>query len=268
LIIVEPDTTAGTTALTAASQYLAASLIPVALGRRNEDRTLHLCKHPRQSSLLRPKADFFARYHDGHKWNVVGEQQLATCELDTLDLVEQVDFIKLDTQGSELEILNGGRKILQGTLGLEIEVEFREMYSTQPLFGEVSRFLTDEGFDFIDFVALARWQRSDPNGLRTYLGELIHADALFLRSPEWVISHSDQTHLLHRALLVYFLYGQYDMMRAVLKQGSNLLLMDRGRIEKLVESLHATRVRQQRVARAVASLVRWSVPDVDLHLTV
>ena len=43
--------------------------------------------------------------------------------------------MKIDAQGSELNILEGGEKFLKNNLiGLQIEVEFNEIYKGQPLF--------------------------------------------------------------------------------------------------------------------------------------
>jgi hypothetical protein len=57
-----------------------------------------------------------------------------------------VCFIKLDTQGSELSILQGGTDLLKGCLGCEVEVEFTALYQGQPLFHEIDRYLREQGF--------------------------------------------------------------------------------------------------------------------------
>lgn len=268
ITIVEPDIHVGQAAIASTSGYHSVALLATALAKDSGARTLYVCKHPRQSSLLEPSADFLANYHDGHKWQVARTMDVAATALDAISSPGSFDFIKLDTQGSELEILQGAMNTLAGVIGVEVEVEFREVYRHQPLFGSVSTHLTSAGFDFIDFVALARWQRSDSNGLRTHLGELIHADALFLRSPKWVVNHADSPDIVRRALLIYFLYGQFDLMRVVLhdlhRTGSPL----HGQVElaEIVDRLHARRVRRQRQARAIAAAVRWLEPELDLHL--
>jgi Methyltransferase FkbM domain len=76
----------------------------------------------------------------------------ATIKLSTLDRwaaaegVGRIDVLKLDTQGSELGILKGARRMLTGVRMLEIEVEFNEIYRGQPLFGDIDRFLRARGF--------------------------------------------------------------------------------------------------------------------------
>lgn len=71
---------------------------------------------------------------------------------------------------------------LETTLGVESEVEFLELYENQPLFGDVCKFMNDNGFEFYDFVVEYRYGRKELNRK----GQLAFADALFLRTPEWV----------------------------------------------------------------------------------
>ena len=203
---------------------------PLASTSREID--FYLCKHPRQSSVLKPNLEHFAKYNDGYKWNVEKVEQMSAITLDSaLASKIQPDFLKLDTQGSELDILQGAMATLHSCLGIEVEVEFREMYQSQPLFGDLSKFLLDKEFDFIDFVAFGKWERSRPDGLRTFLGELIHADALFLRSPESTVDLAKKLNdpeLIRRYLAVLFIYLRSDMMRATLK-----LAFDQGLVDKL-----------------------------------
>jgi FkbM family methyltransferase len=66
--------------------------------------------------------------------------------------IRSVDFLKLDTQGSELDILHGGVRTLEdGVLGVEVEVEFLPLYEGQPLFPDVHQFMVRRGFELMDF---------------------------------------------------------------------------------------------------------------------
>jgi hypothetical protein len=79
---------------------------------------------------------------------------VSTAEIETITLdswandngVAIVDFIKLDTQGSELEILKAGVNSLKNVRGLEVEVEFNPIYLDQPVFSDVDIFLRSQGF--------------------------------------------------------------------------------------------------------------------------
>jgi len=244
---------------------------PLASTHREID--FFLCKHPRQSSVLRPNSKHFAKYNDGHKWNVEKVEQMSAITLDSaLASKIQPDFLKLDTQGSELDILQGATATLHSCLGIEVEVEFREMYQSQPLFGDLSKFLLDNEFDFIDFVAFGKWERSRPDGLRTFLGELIHADALFLRSPESAVDLAKKLNdpmLIRRYLALLFIYLRSDMMRATLKLALDKNLVDELATKELREIADKIDVRlhkYQSRLNILSSITGWT--DSELRFNV
>ena len=233
----------------------------------------YLCKHPRQSSVLKPNLEHFAKYNDGHKWSVEKVEQMSAITLDSaLASKIQPDFLKLDTQGSELDILQGAMTTLQSCLGIEVEVEFREMYKSQPLFGDLSKFLLDNEFDFVDFVAFGKWERSRPDGLRTFLGELIHADALFLRSPESAVGLAKKLNdpeLIRRYLALLFIYLRSDMMRATLKLAFDQGLLDKLATKELREIADRVDVRlhkYQSRLNILSSITGWT--DSELRFNV
>ena len=91
-------------------------------------------------------------------------------ELTTLDLsatllgLSQVDFLKLDTQGSELMVLQGAEASLRSTRALEVEVEFNPIYVGQPLFGDVDAFLRARGFVLWRLKNLAHYSVESTHG--------------------------------------------------------------------------------------------------------
>jgi hypothetical protein len=149
-----------------------------------------------------------------------------TLTVGTLDVALQemgltgLDFIKLDTQGSELDLLEGAEATLAGDVfGIEVEVEFTDLYTGQALFPDVHAFLTNHGFEFIDFPRLislsdVRWWRTygqlaTPRGrMNRFVGRLagpgapwrgahqiLYADAVFFRNPRdyLTVSQPDAT---------------------------------------------------------------------------
>jgi FkbM family methyltransferase len=87
-------------------------------------------------------------------------------------------FLKIDTQGNELAVLQGGRTSLARTVGVLAELSLVELYDGQALFAELVDWLAER-----DFLLLAMAPAfHDP---RT--GQLLQVDALFGDS-----SHSTQ----------------------------------------------------------------------------
>lgn len=232
-----------------------------------------LCKHPKQSSVLKPNAHHFAKYNDGHKWDVERIEKMNAIKLDdAIGNTMQPDFLKLDTQGSELDILQGATKTLQLCLGVEAEVEFREMYETQPLFGDLANYLSKNGFEFIDFVAFGKWERSRPDGLRTFLGELIHADALFMRSPESAVAIAkklnDATFIL-RYLGLLCIYARSDLMRATLVFASEQQLIDessRKKIQMIADKIDIRLHKYQSRLNILSSITGWTNTELRFNV--
>jgi FkbM family methyltransferase len=83
------------------------------------------------------------------------------------------DLIKLDTQGSELEIINGGLDIVKAAKGVIMELSFIEYNQGAPLAPEVCDFMAKLGF----FQAEALGDIVHPLGRN-----VIQRDVLFLKS--------------------------------------------------------------------------------------
>ena len=66
----------------------------------------------------------------------------------------QPDFIKIDTQGYELEILKGAEKTIQHTQFILLEVSLIDIYKSCPLVSEVVAFMQAKGFVLYDICSL------------------------------------------------------------------------------------------------------------------
>jgi FkbM family methyltransferase len=111
--------------------------------------------------------------------------------------VNAIDFIKLNVQGGELQILQGAGRLLERVLGLLVEVSFVESYKRRPMFADIDRYLEDRGFVFFDLLAhhyvgratapiAARHlivSESKLGQLVSSWGQLIEGHALFFRDP-------------------------------------------------------------------------------------
>jgi FkbM family methyltransferase len=67
--------------------------------------------------------------------------------------IAELDFLKLNVQGGELEILEGAGPLLDGAVALILEQTFMPTYLGAPLFGEVFEFMRRRGFSMFDIVS-------------------------------------------------------------------------------------------------------------------
>jgi FkbM family methyltransferase len=119
-----------------------------ALGAVDGPATLHVTKEPGCSSLLPPSADAIARYPLLEVMKPARDVPVTLTRLDTWARAtghHDVSVVKLDTQGTELDILKGAGALLDRVLAVECEVEFFPLYEGQPLFGDVDVYLRSRG---------------------------------------------------------------------------------------------------------------------------
>jgi FkbM family methyltransferase len=187
-------------------------ILPHAIWSKDGELDIHLCRDPQKSSHYAPNLPFVSRFPDLGRFDVVSKAALEARTLDSLRL--EGDFLKLDLQGGELAALHGARSFLDKCFGVELEVEFAEIYGSQPLFGEVCRFLSDRGLEFVDFLNLRRWERTTFNGY----GQCVFGDALFLKPPEALFR---DVHLapktIRRFIAVCALYNRFDWIDLTLQ---------------------------------------------------
>jgi len=106
-----------------------------------------------------------------HHYSSVSPTLKTTTTLDVLFPTKRFDFVKIDCQGAELDILKGGEQILQSTEVLLLECAFAGQYNfSAPSFADYIRYTDSIGFAPVDITELHR-----ANGI------LCQIDILFLR---------------------------------------------------------------------------------------
>jgi FkbM family methyltransferase len=165
-------------------------MLPVALSDKRGPAALHLCSAPTNHSLLPVNKAFIQRYNMV-KFTQTGEFPLMTQTLDEVifgELASEThwgEFLKIDTQGTEYEILQGAQRTLkERTVALFVEVEFCHIYEKQKLFSELELLLREQGFIFYGFHSTH--ERSCKQlDKRRFIGRerLLHADAVFFKDP-------------------------------------------------------------------------------------
>jgi FkbM family methyltransferase len=170
-------------------------VIPACLADSDGDGTLHVYVNPGLTSLRELNCVLNDRYQntfgvdfdfgkDGAR--LLQKRKIATHRLDSLIAAEAApcpppDFLSLDVQSGEYEVLLGARDALDHNIcGLIVEVEFGEMYVGQPRFQDVYDLLDGAGFDFVRFLSIGETSVRAPLGFRGD-GYQDFADALFLR---------------------------------------------------------------------------------------
>lgn len=111
------------------------------------DRTFYATNNVFTGSLYRPNRTLIDSFGGlGEIMQVVEEIPVKTVRLDDIAELTDVDAIKIDVQGAELDVFRGAERLLGGVMTIISEVEFVPLYEDQPLFGDVDAFLRGKGF--------------------------------------------------------------------------------------------------------------------------
>lgn len=190
-----------------AQPWKQAVVLPYAVGRTERQRPFNIANSPDLSSFLQPNIDLLQR----NSWKTARTVPLDSVSLDELverdELPPTVDFMKIDTQGTELEVIQSGEKhLLDKVLGFECEASFWEIYKGQPRFSELELYLRDKSFE--TFLV-------KPRTIRSIYGETRVAtsfcDVVFLRPIGWLERFRSNSTLLNsltrKLVTLYCLYG-------------------------------------------------------------
>ncbi len=210
-------------------------IIPEAMASAPGPATLYLTRHPGFSSVLEPNMEIVRKFGLEEEFTVEDTIQVPTITMQGAAEkygFEDVSFIKLDTQGSELDILKSGADLLKGPVqGVFVEAEFRPFYKRQPLFSDVERFLRRAGFELIRMDPVSRRRTSTNLRLGYSRHELTWAHALFIKT-QLNPNHLDKkTHFarLVRQVAIAIASEQFDLAaERITEPGSVEVLQEAG----------------------------------------
>jgi FkbM family methyltransferase len=145
----------------------------VALGTEEGENMMHVMEFDTSSSMLRPEASFLDRLPGS------SELQEEVIQVQTLEQVTRQQklhdrsvYLKIDTQGSELDVLRGGEDILSGIDFVEAETSLVKLYEGQNLIHDVLAWMYDHGFRAINVF---------PHFMEDDTGFFSQADVVFTR---------------------------------------------------------------------------------------
>ena len=199
---------------------------PFALGN-GETGTLYINNLDPTSSLLPLNMEVNRRFQLLFDLRTVSEVQVETVRLDDVVLPEVIDLVKLDVQGYEAIILDNGKSAMSRTLVVATEVEFQEIYTGQPLFGDIFRLLRGLGFRFHDLIGQARLARQSAaeDSPRLAGSTLVWADAVFMNDG----GHRQPDLMMRQAAVMAIVFQAMDVAHELLSEHDRLCGTDHAR---------------------------------------
>lgn len=238
-----------------------ASVYPAGLWSTRATKTLSLAVNPEASSVFPFNDELLADFLNAPSHKVVGQQEIV---LDSMENVlcpgaQLPDFIKVDAEGADLDILKGAERYLrQSCLGVFIEVSFAERHKGAPFFSETDTFMRSHNFHLMDLY-LERWVRANNVSRLFSRPQLIWGDALY------VVSRQEFMHRLRTAepgmrwglfakfLFVLLLYQLHDYAYEIISHSHA-----EGLITK-EEANAAKRLSDSAMANAPANIARLGI---------
>jgi FkbM family methyltransferase len=228
-VLFEPDTRQYEILRSESGKNL--TVLNAALSSEKSDMiNLNLCKKQQVSSVYTPNIDILDKFKDSQRFEVINTVTVATDTLNNQlrkNNVIEIDFMKIDVQGHELAILKGSSEYLDNLIGMEIEVEFLQVYKNQPLFCDIDAFVRKNGFELFD-IRRYYWKRKESVHVGNQKGQLVFGDALYFRSPEQVLSIQNITQeKIAKAVYVYLAYGYMDLAQALVNGAAETKKLDK-----------------------------------------
>lgn len=170
-------------------------------------------------SLYAPNSPLLEKFQNlAELTRPVATHSVSTTRIDDIAEIGDVDFIKIDVQGSELVVLQNALRTLAGALIIQTEVEFVELYRGQSMFADVDIFLRGEGFQFHTFNGFGS-RAFKPliigGDINAGFRQALWSDALYVR--DWMhLEDLDELKLRKYAVLAHDLLRSYDLAHLVL----------------------------------------------------
>jgi FkbM family methyltransferase len=176
--------------------------------------TFHETNWAPTGSLYEPNTPLLQKFQNlAEVTTPVATHAVKTTRLDDIAEIVDIDFIKIDAQGSELAIFQNASCALSSAMLVQAEVLFVELYRGQAMFADVDTFLRAKDFQFHTLNGFAGrvFKPLLLNGdVNSALRQALWTDALYVR--DWMhLEVLSETKLRNYAILAHDIVRSYDL---------------------------------------------------------
>lgn len=196
------------------------TFLPHVIGDGSE-REFRTCNEPMTSSLYEPNEPLLDLFQNlGNLTRVVSREKVATKRLDDIEAVRDTDYLKLDVQGAELDVIRGAPETLKDVIVVQTEVEFVPMYRDQPLFAEVDQGLRAAGFLFhrlLGFAGRMFKPLATGNNINAPGSQMLWGEAVYMKDFTELDKLAAEK-LLKLAVILHVVFQSFDAAQFVLSR--------------------------------------------------
>lgn len=156
---------------------------PYAVAGHNGSATLYKTKSIYCYSLLKPDTEWLRRFAFHDLLEVIGEEQLEVVKLNAIKEFQELDIdaIKIDAQGLELEILNAADELLDNVIYAETESGFTSNYINESTQSQVNEFMRSKGFLLFDLIPTRMTHNNIFKDTNVHRALLLWSESIWLR---------------------------------------------------------------------------------------
>jgi len=187
--------------------------------------TLNICSAPGMTSILEPDFEYLKLFHGFLDWaKVTKKVKVQTKKLDDVNFDKKIDFLKIDVQGYEHEVIKNGNKIIKDCLIVQLETSPIPLYKNEKSFAHVCLQLENLGFQLHSFNKI-NTRCFKPvilkNNIHSGLNHLFQLDCVFVKKLN-LFDKFDLEQLKKIALILFYSFGSYDLVDYVVSKISKL----------------------------------------------
>jgi FkbM family methyltransferase len=205
-------------------------------------KEIFLTRFPSASSVFPPNANFLCRFLNHKCHDILGSAQIKMARLDSvIQNNSPLDFIKVDTEGSDLEILYGASKAIKTTvIGIQVEAQFVERNQGSPMFSDLDPVIRGDGYWLMELKRQSWIRNNDLNNIDT-IPQLIWADAIYMITENEALKRANDMYssrrfeYLSKIVLISIAYGYIDYAMEILQSFFNNNLISRDEMNMIKE---------------------------------
>lgn len=186
--------------------HRSATIYATGLWSGKVEKTLFLTANPEASSVFELNGQVLDDFLNAPLHKVMRKESIRLDAMSNVIKEKKPDFIKVDAEGADLEILKGAEPYLrESCLGVFVEVSFTERHKGAPFFGDTDAYLRSLDFMLMDLYP-EHWIRSnDVFGLFSR-AQVIWGNAIYFMKREAFLNRlKDEAPSARKALLAKFL---------------------------------------------------------------
>ena len=175
-------------------------------------------------SILEPNLEYLDLFENFREWcEIIEKIKIKTKKLDEVPFNSKIDFIKIDVQGYESEIIRFGKNTLKECLVINVEVSPIPLYKKEKNFSYIYNQLTELGFVLHAFNKIETRcfkPMTIPNHSLTGINHLLQLDCVFIKNFEEIKKYSNES-LKKLAMILFFSFNSYDLVDFIIQKISN-----------------------------------------------